>query len=115
MSVRLTALFTAPPDGRQRLREVLEADARETRNDDGNERFELFVSVDDDRRLALVRELRDSEASSYTERDTPMFTCRRIATAQELVAHIGLRPAGEPASKMPAGEPASEIDAGQPA
>ena len=40
--------------------------------------------------LALVRELRDSESSSYTERDTPMFTCRRIATPRELVAQIGL-------------------------
>ncbi|TAJ18793.1 MAG: chlorite dismutase [Dehalococcoidia bacterium] len=28
--------------------------------------------------LALVRELRDSEASAYTLFDTPMFTCRRI-------------------------------------
>ena len=44
-----------------------------------------------------------------------MFTCRRIATAQELVAHIGLRPAGEPASKLPAGEPASNLGAGEPA
>ncbi len=61
MSVRLTALFTATPEGRARLREVLEADARETRHDDGNERFELFVSVDDDRRLALVEQWRTQE------------------------------------------------------
>lgn len=39
--------------------------------------------------LALVRELRESESSAYTERDTPMFTCRRLAP-QALVAHIGL-------------------------
>ena len=44
--------------------------------------------------LALVRELRDTEASSYTERDTPMFTCRRMASAADLAAHIGLVPAG---------------------
>jgi chlorite dismutase len=39
--------------------------------------------------LALVRELRDSESSSYTLFDTPMFTCRRI-DASELGAHLGL-------------------------
>ena len=39
--------------------------------------------------LALVRELRESEASAFTERDTPMYTCRRMP-ATELLAHIGL-------------------------
>ncbi len=39
--------------------------------------------------LALVRELRESESSSYTERDTPMFTCRRLPP-DALVAHVGL-------------------------
>ena len=43
--------------------------------------------------LALVRELRDSESSSYTERDTPMFTCRRLTSVEELAAQIGLVPA----------------------
>ena len=42
--------------------------------------------------LALVRDLRESEASSYTERDTPMFTCRRMGPA-ELAAYCGLLPA----------------------
>ena len=61
MSVRLTALFTATPEGAARLREVLKADPRATRDDDGNERFELFVSVDDERRLALVEQWRSQE------------------------------------------------------
>ena len=39
--------------------------------------------------LALVRELRESEASAYTERDTPMYTCRRMPVA-DLMRHIGL-------------------------
>lgn len=39
--------------------------------------------------LALVRALRDTEASRYTERDTPMFTCRRMG-ADDLCAHLGL-------------------------
>ncbi|MQA00422.1 MAG: chlorite dismutase [Dehalococcoidia bacterium] len=39
--------------------------------------------------LALVRELRDSESSSYTLFDTPMFTARRMG-AQDLIEHIGL-------------------------
>ena len=42
--------------------------------------------------LALVRDLRESVSSSYTERDTPMFTCRRMAPA-ELAAYCGLVPA----------------------
>ncbi len=41
--------------------------------------------------LALVRDLRDSASSSYTERDTPMFTCRRMAP-QALAAYCGLLP-----------------------
>jgi chlorite dismutase len=43
--------------------------------------------------LALVRDLRESVSSSFTERDTPMFTCRRMPPA-ELVAYCGL-PANE--------------------
>jgi len=39
--------------------------------------------------LALVRELRESEASAFTERDTPMYTCRRVSVEQ-LAAQIGL-------------------------
>lgn len=39
--------------------------------------------------LALVRELRDSESSSYTLFDTPMFTCRLMAP-RDLVSHLGL-------------------------
>ena len=42
--------------------------------------------------LALVRELRDSRSSSYTLLDTPMFTCRRVASAA-LAREIGLVPA----------------------
>jgi chlorite dismutase len=41
--------------------------------------------------LALVRDLRESVSSSYTERDTPMFTCRRMPAA-ELAAYCGLVP-----------------------
>lgn len=38
--------------------------------------------------LDLVQELRESEASSYTLRDTPMFTCRR-AEIDDVVSEIG--------------------------
>ena len=61
---------------------------------DDQEFVVAFEGNDPGKFLALVRELRDSESSSYTERDTPMFTCRRIETPEELVAHIGLRPDG---------------------
>lgn len=40
--------------------------------------------------LALVRELRDTDASAYTLFDTPMYTCRRIPLG-EMPAALGLR------------------------
>ena len=61
---------------------------------DDQEFVVAFEGDDPGEFLALVRELRDSESSSYTERDTPMFTCRRIETPAELLAHIGLPGAG---------------------
>ena len=39
--------------------------------------------------LALVRELRDTDASAYTLFDTPMYTCRRIPLG-EMSAALGL-------------------------
>jgi len=39
--------------------------------------------------LALVKDLRVSDSTSFTDFDTPMFTCRRMSKA-ELVDHIGL-------------------------
>jgi chlorite dismutase len=39
--------------------------------------------------LALVKDLRVSDATSFTEFDTPMFTCRRMSIG-ELVDHVGL-------------------------
>jgi chlorite dismutase len=39
--------------------------------------------------LGLVRELRESEASSYTERDTPMLTGRRVEL-EALPGELGL-------------------------
>ncbi|HUR80007.1 MAG TPA: chlorite dismutase family protein [Thermoanaerobaculia bacterium] len=38
--------------------------------------------------LDLVQELRESESSKYTVRDTPMFTCRR-STIEEILDSIG--------------------------
>src|ERR1051325_10011324 len=38
--------------------------------------------------LDLVQELRETESSKYTVRDTPMFTCRRT-TMQEILDSIG--------------------------
>ena len=45
---------------------------------DDQEFVVAFEGDDPGEFLALVRELRDSEASSYTLFDTPMFTCRRL-------------------------------------
>ena len=57
---------------------------------DDQEFVVAFEGDDPGEFLALVRELRDSESSSYTERDTPMFTCRRVETPSELLAEVGL-------------------------
>ena len=57
---------------------------------DDQEFMVAFEGDDPGEFLALVRELRDSESSSYTERDTPMFTCRRVDTPGQLLARIGL-------------------------
>lgn len=56
---------------------------------DDQEFVVAFEGDDPGEFLALVRELRDSEASSYTLFDTPMFTCRRIALG-EVAPLLGL-------------------------
>jgi chlorite dismutase len=56
---------------------------------DDQEFVVAFEGDDPGEFLALVRDLRESESSAYTERDTPMFTCRRMPP-DALVAHIGL-------------------------
>ena len=39
--------------------------------------------------LDLVQELRETESSKFTARDTPMYTCRRRATIGEVLEEIG--------------------------
>src|SRR5919108_2029428 len=43
--------------------------------------------------LDLVMDLRESQASRYTERETPIFTCVRMAPARALELALGLAPA----------------------
>ena len=47
-----------------------------------------FESDTADEFLDLVQELRETESSKYTVRDTPMFTCRR-STMEEILDSIG--------------------------
>jgi chlorite dismutase len=47
-----------------------------------------FESDTADEFLDLVQELRETESSKYTVRDTPMFTCRRT-TIEEILESIG--------------------------
>ncbi len=56
---------------------------------DSQEFVVAFEGDDPGEFLALVRELRDSRATSYTLFDTPMFTCRLLPT-EDLAAHLGL-------------------------
>ncbi|MEX2374277.1 MAG: chlorite dismutase family protein [Dehalococcoidia bacterium] len=58
---------------------------------DDQEFVVAFEGNDPGEFLALVRELRDSEASSYTLFDTPMFTCRRLALG-DVSPLLGLGP-----------------------
>ncbi|MPZ23505.1 MAG: chlorite dismutase [Dehalococcoidia bacterium] len=55
-----------------------------------DQEFVLAFEADDPKVfLDLVMELRETRASSYTERDTPMYTCRLMEPA-ELLTHVGL-------------------------
>lgn len=56
---------------------------------DDQEFVVAFEGNDPGEFLALVRELRDSDASRYTLFDTPMFTCRRL-DLDALAGHLGL-------------------------
>ena len=52
--------------------------------------------------LDLVMELRDSEASAYTERDVPVFTCVQMSLWEAMDAlggAVALRPADRPAAE----------------
>ncbi len=57
---------------------------------DDQEFVVAFEGNDPGEFLALVRELRDSESSSYTLVDTPMFTCRRLGLG-DVAPLVGLR------------------------
>jgi chlorite dismutase len=39
--------------------------------------------------LDLVQELRETESSKFTQRDTPMYTCRRRSTLSEVLEELG--------------------------
>lgn len=56
---------------------------------DNQEFVVAFEGDDPGEFLALVRELRGTDATQYTLFDTPMFTCRRIEV-DALVPHLGL-------------------------
>jgi chlorite dismutase len=59
---------------------------------------EFVVAFESDEPAAfvdLVTELRESQASRYTERETPIFSCVRMAPAEALEVALGLRPADE--------------------
>lgn len=56
---------------------------------DDQEFVVAFEGDDPGEFLALVRELRGTDATQYTLFDTPMFTCRRLL-ADELASHLGL-------------------------
>ena len=99
--VKTRAWYKLPADERQRIMNEHIAIGHEYHNIkinttysyglDDQEFVVAFEGDDPGEFLALVRELRDSESSSYTERDTPMFTCRRLETA-DLLRTIGLGP-----------------------
>ena len=80
---------------------------------DDQEFVVAFEGNDPGEFLALVRELRDSESSAYTERDTPAFTCRKMAFP-DMLFHVGLiRPPGKQGARQP-GQPGGQQPPQQP-
>jgi chlorite dismutase len=57
---------------------------------DDQEFVVAFESDDPAAFLDLVTELRESQASRYTERETPIFSCVRMPVAQALDVALGL-------------------------
>ena len=99
--VKTRAWYELPPDERQRIMDEHIAVGHRYHNIkinttysyglDDQEFVVAFEGDDPGEFLALVRELRLTESSSYTLQDTPAFTCRRMEPA-ELPAYIGLTP-----------------------
>ena len=101
--VKTRAWYRLPPEERQRIMaehiaighryHEIKINTTYSYGLDDQEFVVAFEGDDPGLFLALVRELRDSESSYYTERDTPMFTCRRMEDAAALAARVGLLPA----------------------
>lgn len=93
------AWYTLPADERQRIMNEhiaighryhsIKINTTYSYGLDDQEFVVAFEGNDPGEFLALVRELRDSESSSYTLFDTPMFTCRRLELG-EVSGYIGL-------------------------
>lgn len=91
--------YTLPQDDRQRMMDEhiaighryhgIKINTTYSYGLDDQEFVVAFEGNDPGEFLALVRELRDSDASRYTLFDTPMFTCRRLEIPG-LAAHLGL-------------------------
>ena len=96
------AWYTLPADERQRIMNEhiaighryhgIKINTTYSYGLDDQEFVVAFEGDDPGEFLALVRELRDSESSSFTLFDTPMFTCRRM-DGESLLRHVGLSPA----------------------
>jgi chlorite dismutase len=54
--------------------------------------------------LDLVMELRESQASRYTERETPIFSCVRMPALQALELALGIARGAEDIESLPQGE-----------
>jgi chlorite dismutase len=64
---------------------------------DDQEFVVAFESDDPAAFLDLVTDLRESQASRYTERETPIFSCVRMLPAQALDVALGLEKPAEQA------------------
>lgn len=97
--VKTRAWYTLPPVERQRIMDEhiaighkyhgIKINTTYSYGLDDQEFVVAFEGNDPGEFLALVRELRDSESSSYTLTDTPMFTCRRLGLG-DVASLIGL-------------------------
>ena len=98
--VKTRAWYALPADERHRIMQEHIRIGREFPSVDLNTSYsfglddqEFVVAFECDEPAAfldLVMELRESQASRYTERETPIFTCVRMAPADAIALALGL-------------------------
>lgn len=86
MTIRLTVSIAANPAGRERLLELLRADAEGSRREPGNLRFDLYAHDDDPNRFVLIEEWLSQEAFEHHVRQDYLLRLREAFADPALCA-----------------------------